>query len=51
MEATSGSIDREMSKEDTARVYSGILLSHRKKRDRVIGEVSMDLESAIQNRV
>ena len=45
------SINRGMDKEDVVRVYNGILLSHKKKRNWVFVEMWIDLGSVIQSEI
>ena len=45
------SINRGMDKEDVVHIYNGILLSHKKERNRAICRTWIDLETVIQSEV
>jgi len=45
------SISRGLNKEDMARIYNGMLVSHKRKETLLFAETWMDLETAIQSEV
>ena len=45
------SISRGLNKEDMARIYNGMLVSHKRKETLLFAETWMDLETTIQSEV